>query len=291
MCDEQTFREREEYLNKLRISRREFGQGAAGVALMVMLPPVANALDVVEHYPTIEMPDGTADCYFVHPSNGAHAGVMLWPDARGIRGAMRMMGKRMAESGYSVLVINHYYRTVQGQPFPDDVNLPREQMREVIQKNQAPLSNDTCVSDGEALVGFLDQQPAVDSRRKIGVMGYCMTGSYTFRLSAAIPDRVGAGASFHGGGLVTDADDSPHLLIPRIEGGMLVAIAEQDEEKAPHAEQLEAAFDNAGVRGEVEVYEGTSHGWCPPDAHVYDEAQSEKAWSRCLALFEHELSA
>ena len=153
------------------------------------------------------------------------------------------------------------------------------------------LSPETCLTDGRAFVSYLDMQASVDTGRKIGTTGYCMTGSYTMRLAAAMPDRIGAGGSFHGGGLATDADDSPHLLAPQIKAGMLIAIAANDDEKDPNAKVLlREAFDSAGVNAEIEVYEDTLHGWCPPDSRVYNKVQAERAWSRLLALFERELA-
>jgi carboxymethylenebutenolidase len=152
------------------------------------------------------------------------------------------------------------------------------------------LSPKTCVTDGRAFVAYLDQQPSVDTGRKIGTNGYCMTGSYTMRLAADMPDRIGAGASFHGGQLVTDKENSPHLLVPKIKAGFLIAIAENDNERLPEAKgKLQEAFDTAGLEAEIEVYEDTMHGWCPPDSAVYNEEQADRAWSRMLALFEREL--
>jgi len=153
------------------------------------------------------------------------------------------------------------------------------------------LSPETCVTDGRALVKYLDAQPSVDAERMIGTTGYCMTGSYTMRLAAAIPDRIGAGGSFHGGGLATDKDDSPHLLASQMKAGFLIAIAANDDERNPEEKvRLREAFDEAGVEAEIEVYENTRHGWCPPDSAVHDEVQAERAWSRLLALFERRLA-
>jgi carboxymethylenebutenolidase len=164
-------------------------------------------------------------------------------------------------------------------------------IRDMLMPHARSLSPETCVSDGRAFVEFLDAQPAVDTGRKIGTTGYCMTGSYTMRLAAAIPDRIGAGGSFHGGGLATDADDSPHLLAPQMNAAFLIAIAENDDEKDPNAKVLlREAFDANDVEAEIEVYAGTLHGWCPPDSAVYNEAQAERAWSRLLDLFERELA-
>jgi len=292
MCDEQTIKDTEEYLRKQGLTRREFGKGGAGMILSMMLPAVANAMDVVEDNVLVETPDGKADCYFVHPSEGAHAGVIIWPDIVGMREAFRVMGKRLAESGYSVLVVNPYYRTVKGAPVPEGSKFGDEGVRDILMPHARSLSPETCVSDGRAFVAYLDAQPSVDTNRRIGTMGYCMTGSYTMRLAAAIPERIGAGASFHGGGLATDRENSPHLLAPKIEAGLLVAIAENDDRRDPEAKvKLREAFDAAGVNAEIEVYEGTLHGWCPPDSAAYNEQQAERAWSRLLALFERELAA
>ncbi len=164
-------------------------------------------------------------------------------------------------------------------------------MRDLLIPFARTLSPETCVTDGRAFVDWLDSQPEVDSSRKVGSIGYCMTGSYCMRLSAAMPDRIGAGCSFHGGGLVTEADDSPHKLIPQMTASFLVAIAANDDERSPDEKNvLRAAFDDAGVEAEIEVYDGALHGWCIPDSGVYHEAQAERAWSRMLALFERTLA-
>lgn len=291
MCDELTEKDNDAYFRKQGLSRREFNKRGISVAVAMMLPPVANALDVVEEEVLVETPDGMADCYFVHPASGAHAAVIVWPDIMGIRTSFRMMGKRLAESGYSVLVVNPYYRTAKGAVIEDGENFGMPAVRERLMPHARSLSPDTCVSDGRAFVTYLDAQPSVDTDRKVGTTGYCMTGSYTMRLAAAMPERIGAGGSFHGGGLATDANDSPHLLAPKIKAGLLIAIAANDDEKEPNAKiLLREAFDSAGVNAEIEVYEGTLHGWCPPDSPVHNEAQAERAWTRLLELFEKELA-
>jgi len=291
MCDELTEKDNEEFLRKRDLTRRDFNKSAAGVALSLMLPAIANAMDVVEDEVLVETPDGMADCYFVHPVGGAHAAVIVWPDIMGIRTSFRMMGKRLAESGYSVLVVNPYYRTAKGAVIEDGESFGTPAVRERLMPHARSLSPETCVADGRAFVKYLDAQPSVDTNRKIGTTGYCMTGSYTMRLAAAMPERIGAGGSFHGGGLATGRDDSPHLLAPKIQAGLLIAIAANDDEKEPNAKvMLREAFDNAGVNAEIEVYEDTLHGWCPPDSTVYNEAQAERAWSRLLVLFERELA-
>ena len=291
MCDEFTEKDNEEFFRKQGLTRREFNKLGMGAALAMMLPPVANAMDIVEEEVLVETPDGMADCYFVHPAAGAHAAVIVWPDIMGIRTSFRMMGKRLAESGYSVLVVNPYYRTAKGPVIEDGESFGQPAVRERLMPHARSLSPETCVTDGRAFVTYLDEQPSVDTNRKIGTTGYCMTGSYTMRLAAAMPERIGAGGSFHGGGLASDSPNSPHLLAPQMKAGFLIAIAENDDEKDPDAKVLlRKAFDEAGVDAEIEVYEGTLHGWCPPDSRVYNKAQAERAWSRLLALFERELA-
>ena len=291
MCDELTEKDNADYFQKKGMTRREFSMRSAGVAMAMMLPAVANAVEVVEQEVLVETPDGMADCYFVYPAEGAHAAVIVWPDIMGIRTSFRMIGKRLAASGYSALVVNPYYRTAKGPVIADGESFSNPEVRERLMPHARSLSPETCVSDGRAFVAFLDQQPSVDTSRKIGTIGYCMTGSYTMRLAAAMPERIGAGGSFHGGGLATKDDDSPHLLIPQMKAGFLIAIAANDDEKDPEAKVLlRQAFDSAGVNAEIEVYEDTLHGWCPPDSVVYNEVQAERAWSRLLALFERELA-
>lgn len=291
MCDELTNQDAEEYLRQNGLTRRSFNRLGSSAALAYLLPRAAHAVDVVDEEVLVETPDGEADCYTVHPAEGEHAAVIVWPDIVGIRPAFRAMGRRLAESGYSVLVVNPYYRTARGQVVPDGKTFRDPGVRDLLMPHAGSLSPQTCVTDGRALVEFLDGQPSVDTGRRIGVTGYCMTGSYTMRLAAAIPERIGAGASFHGGGLATDEADSPHLLVPKMKAGFLIAIAQNDDERRPEEKvRLREAFDAAGVQAEIEVYEGTQHGWCPPDSAVHDEAQAERAWQRMLALFERELA-
>lgn len=291
MCDERTNKDVEEFLKKHELSRRDFSKGGIAATLAMMLPAAANALDVVEQDVMVKTPDGESDCYWVHPAEGAHAAVIVWPDIVSIRPAFRAMGKRLAESGYSVLVVNPYYRTHKGQIVPDGKTFRDPGIRDLLMPHARSLSPETCITDGKAYVAWLDSQPSVDTGRMIGTTGYCMTGSYTMRLAAAIPDRIGAGGSFHGGGLATDSEDSPHLLASKMKAGFLIAIAANDDESDPNAKVLlREAFDANGVDAEIEVYEGTLHGWCPPDSAVYNEEQAERAWSRLLALFEKELA-
>ena len=292
MCDERTIREADEHERRAgNFTRREFGALSVGAGLAMLLPRAANALEVTAADIEVETPDGTADCHFVHPSSGAHPGVLIWPDALGLRPAFEMMGRRLAESGYAVLVVNPYYRTVRAPVLPEGASFRDEATRKKIFPLMRSLSPETNVTDAKAFVGFLDGQGAVAGDRKMGTTGYCMGGSMTMRTAATFPDRVGAGASFHGGRLVTDAPDSPHLLVGKMRAHYLFAIAENDDKKDPEAKNaLREAFAAAGLPAEIEVYEGTLHGWCPPDSAVYHEAQAERAWSRMLALFESALA-
>ena len=292
MCDERTLRDAEDHLCRSgKLTRRAFGAISVGTGLAMLLPRAAAALQVTARDVEVSTPDGTADCHFVHPSSGAHPGVLVWPDALGLRPAFEQMGRRLAESGYAVLVVNPYYRTMRAPVLPEGASFRDKATRDRIFPLMRSLSPETNVTDAGAFVGFLDSQDAAASDRKMGTMGYCMGGPITMRTAAALPDRIGAGASFHGGGLVTDAHDSPHLLVDKIRAHYLFAIAENDDKKDPEAKNvLREAFAAAGLPAEIEVYEGTLHGWCPPDSAVYNEAQAELAWSRLLALLETALA-
>jgi carboxymethylenebutenolidase len=291
MCDEHTLEDNNKFLSARGLTRRQFSKLTAGAALTMMLPPVANAQDVIESDVMVSTPDGEADCYFVHPSSGKHAAVVVWPDILGLRPAFRMMGKRLAQSGYSVLVVNPYYRQRKAPVVAEGASFQDEAVRNTVFPLARSLSPETHMADAKAFVAYLDNQPAVDTGRQVGTMGYCMGGPIIMRTAAAVPERVGAAASFHGGGLVTEREDSPHLLIPKMQASFLIAIAENDDEKEPEAKNvLRKSFEAAGLPAEIEVYEGAMHGWCPPDSAVYHEAQAERAWSRLLNLFETALA-
>ncbi len=292
MCDEKIVDDWNDYLQRAGdLTRRQFGAVSVGTGMAMFWSRAAGAVDVTSSDIEVSTPDGVADCHFVHPASGSHPGVLIWPDAMGLRPAFKEMGKRLAESGYSVLVVNQYYREQKAPVAPEGSSFADEAVRNKIRPLMATLSAETHVTDATAFVGFLDGQDVVDSNRKMGTMGYCMGGPITMRTAAALPDRIGAAASFHGGGLVTDAPDSPHLLVPRMKAHYLFAVAENDDERQPEAKDvLRDAFAMAGLPAEIEVYEGAMHGWCPPDSRVYNEAQAERAWSRLLALFETALA-
>lgn len=287
MCDQHTFEEDQEFLKKsAQFTRRQFNTLSAGTALALMLPAVANAQDVVETDVTIQTPDGVADCYFVHPASGRHPAVLIWPDILGLRPAFRAMGKRMAEAGYSVLVVNPFYRSAPSPVVPDGASFQDPDIRSIVMPMAGALNAQTHVTDARTFVAWLDQQGPVDTNRKIGTTGYCMGGPIVMRTAAALPDRIGAGGSFHGGGLNTANADSPHLGIPNMQAHMLIAIAQNDDERDPESKNvLRAAFDAAGVEAEIEVH-AAMHGWCVPDFPIYHEELAERAWGRMLAIFE-----
>ena len=268
----------------------------AGLSATIAGAPGSARADVtIEEQTTFDFAiikaHGTADAYFVHPSAGAHPGVLIWPDIFGLRPAFRQMAQRLAGSGYAVLVINPFYRTRHAPTAPEHADFNDPPTRSALMSLMSSLTPVTALTDANAFVPWLDGQAAVDRKRRIGTTGYCMGGPFTMRTAAAFPDRIGAGASFHGGSLVTDKPDSPHLLVPNMKAHFLFAIAENDDQRQPEAKDvLRTAFAKARLPAEIEVYAGTMHGWCPPDSQVYNHDQAEKAWSRMLALFKSALA-
>jgi carboxymethylenebutenolidase len=287
MCDQDHYEDDvKDYTARGAVSRRQFGALSIGAGMMALLPRAANAQSVTERDVTIKTPDGTADCYFVHPAKGAHAAVLVWPDILGLRPAFRQMGKRLAESGHTVLTVNPFYRMKPSPVVPAGASFADPEVRKIVMPLAQGLSATTHVTDAKAFIAWLDAQPQVEKKRKIGTTGYCMGGPIVMRTAAAVPDRVGAGASFHGGGLVTKNPDSPHLLVPTMKASFLFAVAENDDQREPEAKTvLKETYAKANLPAEIEVYAGAAHGWCPPDSAVYNEKQAEKAWSRMLVLF------
>ncbi|MBM4385374.1 MAG: dienelactone hydrolase family protein [Deltaproteobacteria bacterium] len=290
MCDQDHFEhDLAHYAERAALTRRQLGVLSATAGLSLLLPRAANAAELTEHDALITTPDGAADAFFVHPASGAHAGVLVWPDILGLRPAFRQMGRRLAESGYAVLVVNPFYRMKRAPIAPAGASFADQATRDLVMPLARSLNATTHVTDAKAFVAWLDAQPAVDKTRKLGTTGYCMGGPITMRTAAALPARIGAAASFHGGGLVTAAPDSPHLLVPQMKAQYLFAVAENDDAREPEAKNaLRDAFAKAGLAAEIEVYPA-AHGWCPPDSPVYDEAQAERAWERMLALFQRAL--
>ena len=293
MCDEQTEKDNEAFAkNGGQINRRDFSKLGVAAITALMFPPVAfGAEKVVESDVSVPMANGDSDCYFVRPASGKHPGVLMWPDIRGLRPAFKAMGKRLAMAGYAVLVVNPFYRDAKAPVVGLGADFRDPDTRQLLLGMARKLTQDAAMSDARDYIAFIDGQQGVDTASKIGTLGYCMGGPLIMRTAAAVPDRVGAAASFHAGGMVRDTPDSPHLLIPKSPARVLHAIAENDDQKAPDAKNvLAAAYKAADIPAEIEVYKGTLHGWCPPDSRVYNEEQAEKAWSRLLALFERALA-
>jgi len=282
MCDQDHFEEdRQEYEKRGLVTRRQFG-ALLGVGAVMMLPKVANAVAVTEQDVMIKTPDGNCDAYFVRVASGTAPGVLIWPDIFGLRPAFRQMGKRLAESGYSVLVVNPFYRVKKAPTAEAGAKTPIPELRPLAQA----LNETTQMSDAKAFIAWMDRQASVAKNKKVGTQGYCMGGPIAFRTAAAVPDRVGAVASFHGGGLATDQPNSPHLQAAKTKAQFLIEIAENDDQRAPNEKTvLKETFAKANLPAEIEVYAGAAHGWCPPDSQVYNEPQAEKAWSRLLALY------
>jgi carboxymethylenebutenolidase len=282
------------------LSRRDFVTMSLAAGIVAAAGSASAAdLAVVEKDVTIKTPDGTADAAFIHPATGSHPGVLIWTDAFGLRPSMREMGKRLAAQGYSVLVPNPFYRVSKSPQFPDASKVDFAKERDKINPLMGSIGAAGAVEkDAPAYIAFLDAQPQVDRRKKIGTQGYCMGGALVVRTAAAVPDRVGAGASFHGGGLVTDQPSSPHLLAPKIKGRMYFGIAANDDMRQPDAkDKLKQSFAAAKVPAEIEVYTMSQHGWCVPDMPagndgkaIYNKPDAERAWSKLLALYKTALN-
>jgi len=281
------------------VSRREFValSLAAGVAAAAGSAAAAE-LSIVETSVEVKMPDGACDAAFIHPTIGSHPAVLIWPDAFGLRPSMRDIGKRLAAEGYSVLVPNPFYR-VKKAPVLDFAKFNFQNaddmaaLRKLMDGINAPGAAE---KDAVAFIGFLDAQRQVNTAKKVGTQGYCMGGALVMRTAAAVPNRVGAAASFHGGGLVTDRPDSPHTLAPRMKARVYVGVASNDDARQPDAKDtLRAAFAAAKVPAEIEVYQSL-HGWCVPDMPaeagkpIYNKPDAERAWGKLLALYKEALA-
>ena len=279
-------------MNNEELTRRGFvGLAAAGLAAATVTTDAQQ--QVVEKNVEIKTPDGTCDAVFIHPASGAHPAVIIWPDAFGLRPSMRDMAKRLAAAGYSVLVPNPFYRVAKSPVYEDASKVNFQTERAKITPLMGSIQADGTVErDAPALVAWLDMQKEVDRNKRIGTQGYCMGGGLVVRTAAAVPNRVGAGASFHGGGLVTDRPNSPHLLAPKIKARMYFGIATNDDMQQPDAKtKLKEAFDAAKVPAEIEVYSMAQHGWCVPDmpaganGPIYNKADAERAWAKLVALY------
>ena len=287
MCDQDQLID----MGRRGVSRREFGAMGAMAALAACASVEAEAQQggLTETDASFAAPGGTMDAVFIHPASGKHPAVILWPDIAGIREAKKIMARRLAAAGYSVLVPNPYYRSLPAPQFADfDAWRSGGGMQKVgpwmAQNTPAAIAETT-----RAVVAWLDQQDSVDTGKGVGVQGYCMTGSWTIRGAAAVPSRIRAAASFHGGGLVGEAPDSPHLLFDESRAAHLIAIARNDDAQQPtHKEILKAAAAAANRPAEIEVYDA-DHGWTVPDSPSYDQAEADRAWARLLNLYKTNL--
>lgn len=287
MCDDLTAIEEDLALAAKGLSRRDFAAlGGAGLLAGAFAAPAgAKEVMVAETTVSIPTPDGTADALFIRPTKGKHPAVILWPDIAGVREAYRQMGMRLAASGYAVLVVNQYYRSAKAPIMNSIAEWRTPAGQEKLKPMIGALSADGIVRDAKAFVAWLDTRREVNKRRGIGTSGYCMGGPFTVRTAWAVPNRVKAAASFHGGGLVTQAENSPHKLLAATKASYLIAVARNDDAKAPaDKDTFREAAKTAGRPAEVEVY-NADHGWCTLDAPVYDKAEAERAWARMLVLF------
>ena len=282
------------------LSRRDFiAMSVAAGIVAASGPASAAAMPVTETDVTIKTTDGMCDAAFIHPTTGSHPGVVIWADAFGLRPVMRDIGKRIAAEGYSVLVPNPFYRVAKAPVLPEDkvssfnfqTDMPK--IQPLMASINAPGAAE---KDAVAFVAFLDAQSQVNKSKKIGTQGYCMGGPLVVKTCAAVPNRVGAAGSFHGGGLVTDKPDSPHLLAPKIKARMYFGIASNDDMRQPDAkDKLRESFAAAKVPAEIEVY-SSKHGWCvndmPADATgpIYNMPDAERAWGKLVALYKAALA-
>jgi carboxymethylenebutenolidase len=273
------------------VSRRAFGLGAA--ATLVLSSSVAAAQGkVVQKDVDVPMASGVADSALFYPEGkGRWPAVLVWTDILGLRPVFREMGQRLAAEGYVVLVPNPFYRNAKAPVVDGSFDFSKPEDRAKVMPMAAALTADANISDAKSYVAFLDAQPQTDRKKKMGVQGYCMGGPLTFRTAATAPERIGAAATFHGGGLVTDKPDSPHLLIPKMKAEVLCAVADNDDKRDPAAkDKLKEGFAAAHLKATVEVYEGCNHGWTVRGSQVYNEAGAERAWGELTALYKRNLA-
>jgi carboxymethylenebutenolidase len=301
MCDDLTESDNTHFLGRLAsttLNRRHFAALGAGAVTLASVPGcIAKVADQTPAMPVsgravaITTPDGVTDAWFVAPVTGKHPAVIMWPDIAGLRDAYKTMATRLAGAGYAVLAVNHYYRGAKAPVLESLVAWRTPEGQAKLKPLIAEITPAGTTRDAIAYVAWLDQQAEVDTARRIGSSGYCMTGGYTVRTAAAVPGRVGAGASFHGAGLVDPeaGADSPDKLLAKTRAAYVFAIAQNDDARAPDDKTvLKAAAAAAGRPAEIEVYPA-QHGWCTIDAPIYDEVQAERAWARMLALFQANL--
>jgi carboxymethylenebutenolidase len=273
------------------VSRRAFGLGAAASVALQSTIAAAQA-KVVQKDVDVKMESGVSDSALFYPEGkGPWPAVLMWTDILGLRPVFREMGARLAAEGYVVLVPNPFYRNAKAPVVDGSFDFSKPEDRAKVMPMAAALTADANISDAKAYTAFLDAQPQTNKKKKMGVQGYCMGGPLTFRTAATAADRIGAAATFHGGGLVSDKPDSPHLLIPKMKAEVLCAVADNDDKRDPTAkDKLKEAFAAAHLKATVEVYEGCNHGWTVRGSQVYNEAGAERAWSELLALYKRNLA-
>jgi carboxymethylenebutenolidase len=274
------------------VSRRVFTVLSLGAGAGFASTAFAAEVSVVETEVVIKMPDGACDAVVLHPlGSGSWPGAVIFPDALGLRPSFRDMGRRLAAEGYTVLVPNPFYRTRKAPVLSGPFDFGKPEDRAKLTDLMAPLTTQVKARDGAAWVAYLDTLPQVNKKAPIGVSGYCMGGPYTMLTAAAVPNRVGAAGSFHGGNLVTDQPDSPHLLAPKIKAAYYFAIATNDDQRQPDAkDKLRAAFAGEQPGARIEVYAGCQHGWCVSDGMVYNRAEAERAFGELIALYKKSLA-
>jgi len=288
MCDEHIH---QGLIHDPTLTRRAFGLGAA--ATVVLTSAAAGAQSkVVEKDVNVPMASGVSDSALFYPEGkGPWPAVLVWTDILGLRPVFRDMGRRLAAEGYVVLVPNPFYRNAKAPVVDGSFDFSKPEDRAKVMPLAAALTADANISDAKAYLTFLDAQPQTDKKKKMGVQGYCMGGPLTYRTAATVPDRVGAAATFHGGGLVTDKPDSPHLMIPKMKAEVYSAVADNDDQRDPTAKnKLKEAFAAAKLPAKVEVYPGCAHGWTVKGSQVYNEPGAEKAWAELLALYKRRLA-
>jgi carboxymethylenebutenolidase len=283
MCDEFTAEADEAALAKRGLSRRQFAAlGATAVGAMGM-GTVVSAQDLpaglAESSVSITTPDGNCDALFVHPADGKHQAVIMWPDIGGLRPAFVTMARGLAASGYAVLLVNQYYRSSKAPVMQSISEFFTPDGRARLTPMIGKITPPGIMSDAKAFVAWLDKQGSVDATKKMGVEGYCMTGGYSARCAAAVPDRIGAACSFHGAAVVTPAPDSPHMQIKDsgADCNFLFAIAQNDDHRSPTDKMVLAKTAEETGRGvRAEVFHA-DHGWCVPDSPVYSKEESQRA--------------
>jgi carboxymethylenebutenolidase len=287
MCDEHTLKSDSEGVG---VTRRQFSKMTTTTALAMTLPAVANAKTLTAQDVTIETADGVCDALFVRPSEGKHPAVLIWPDILALRPSFREMATRLAQSGYSVLCINPYYRDSKSPVVQVGESFQDEATRSKIMPMYRSLSPETHRTDASAFVAWLDEQPSVDTQRPMGTMGYCMGGPIVMRTAALRPDRIRAACAYHPVSLVSEDAESPHLLIPQMQGEFFIGLGLNDDERDPNEKVVLAkAFADSDLAADIEVYQDAMHGWCVLDSRAYQHEAAERAWSKTLALFSRAL--